>query len=266
MQGDYMPAVLDQAIKRALKGTKLVDASNILWELIAFKTDFDIKNIQKSCDIDCLALKAGFEALGAGKAGCDGFAAFVQVAARMGAEFPGIYPTNWHFSVKPGDTPNRAFWITGKKFKKGDLIPIDSGVMYRGHPHDMGRTAVIGKPSDLQRKMHEANIVAQGEMMDALKPGVKASELSKINFDVAKRFGFDRIHDLQGHGIGFFENEPPIITPWSHMVIKEGMVLNLEQVVCVKNIGSSLVEDTFLVTKTGCKWLTNKIAKELIVR
>ena len=77
-----------------------------------------------------ILIKDSFDVLGEGKTGCEALAAFIVSASERGAEFPGPYPTNWHYAVKIGDIPNRPFLYTAKKFKKGEMIPIDSGIMY----------------------------------------------------------------------------------------------------------------------------------------
>jgi Xaa-Pro aminopeptidase len=267
MQGDYLPAVLERALYKALEGTTVEDSSALMWRLAMHKTDYDIKQIKKMCHIACDALKDGFMALGEGKTGFESFAAFALALGKYGAEIPGWYPTTWHYSIKGGiEIPNRPFWVTYAKFKKGDMVPIDTGLSYKGYTHDMCRTAIIGQPSNTQRRIQEANINAQKAMQEALKPGVRASELSKINFEMAKKAGYDKIHDLQGHGLGFFENEPPIITPWSDIIIEKNMIINLECVIYVTGIGISYVEDTFLVTDDGNEWLTDTMHQDLWVR
>jgi len=267
MQGDYLPAVLERAMDRALKSITVEDVSSLMWQLAMHKTDYDIEHIRKMCHIACDALTAGFMALGEGKTGYESLAEFVLSLGKQRAEIPGWYPTTWHYSIKGGtEVPNRPFWVTYAKFKKGAMIPIDTGLSYRGYTHDMCRTAVIGEPSNEQRKIHEANVNAQKVMQEALKPGVKASELSRINFEMAKKAGYEKIHDLQGHGLGFFENEPPIITPWSNITIKENMIINLECVIYVSGVGISYVEDTFLVTEDGNEWLTDTMSQDLWAR
>lgn len=271
MQGDYMPAVLDLALQRACKNATAVDASDILWELISVKTDYDIEMIRKTCEVGCLSLKGAFDALGDGKRVYESFSAFIKTAGELGAEFPGICPETWHFAFKdavPGsERPNRPFWITSRKLRRGDMIAIDSGTIYYGYPHDMARTGMVaGKPTEKQGKLFDANLNAQKAMEEALRPGVKASELSKINYDAARKAGFDKIHALQGHGIGFLENEPPIITPWCHDIIKERSIINLECVIYEKNIGMSYIEDTYLVTKNGAERLTTAFERELYVK
>ncbi len=101
-------------------------------------------------------------------------------------------------------------------------------------------------------------------MENALKPGVKASELSRINYEMAKKAGFERIHDLQGHGCGILENEPPIIVPWDETIIEKNMTINLECWLGAVNVGQSYIEDTFLVTEDKPERLTT-LDRELYI-
>jgi Xaa-Pro aminopeptidase len=264
MQGNFAPGPLVEMLKTRLPAA--VDLSREFMDLLLVKTPYDIERIRRSCEIDCLALAAAYEHVTEGGSPLDAFGAFVKAAGEAGAEFPGIFPETWHFLVESGvEVPNRPFWIVSRKFAKGDMVPIDTGTTYQGYPHDMGRTGVVGKPTADQQRLHDANWEAHQRMRDALKPGVKASEISLINFAVAKERGYEKIHDLQGHGIGFFENESPILVPWSEVVIQENMTINIECLMYVPGLGISLIEDTYLVTKDGAEWLTESISPALHV-
>jgi Xaa-Pro aminopeptidase len=264
MQGNFAPAPLIEMLKMRLPNA--VDLSREFMELLLVKTAYDIDKIRTSCEIGCRALAAAYEHVTEGRTPLDAFGAFVKAAGEAGAEFPGIFPETWHLTVKGGvEVPNRPFWLRSRRFANGDMVPIDSGTTYQGYPHDMGRTGVVGKPTRDQQRLHDANWEAHQKMRDALKPGVKASEISLINFEVAKQRGYEKIHDLQGHGIGFFENESPILVPWSEVVIQEGMVINIECLMYVPGFASSLIEDTYLVTRDSAEWLTESINPELHV-
>jgi Xaa-Pro aminopeptidase len=264
MQGNFAPGPLIEMLRQRLPTG--VDLSREFMDLLLVKTDYDIAQIRTSCEIGCRALTAAYEHVTEGSSPLDAFGAFIKTAGDAGAEFPGIFPETWHMTVKGGvEVPNRPFWLRARRFVSGDMVPIDTGTTYNGYPHDMGRTGVVGKPTRDQQRLHDANWEAHQRMRDALRPGVKASEISLINFAVAKERGYEKIHDLQGHGIGFFENESPILVPWSDVVIRENMVINIECLMYVPNFASSLIEDTYLVTKDGAEWLTESISPALHV-
>ncbi|WP_241210416.1 M24 family metallopeptidase [Vibrio ichthyoenteri] len=60
---------------------------------------------------------------------------------------------------------------------------------------------------------------------------------------------------LQGH-------EFPLLTASSQAILEVGMVLTIEPGVYLNGIGGARVEDTLVITKTGCKSLT-KLPREL---
>jgi Xaa-Pro aminopeptidase len=64
-----------------------------------------------------------------------------------------------------------------------------------------------------------------------------------------------------GYGVGLRQSEfYPIIEKNNHTVLKENMVVALLQTTAYsKKVGGLRVEDTFKVTKTGCKRLTTHI-------
>jgi Xaa-Pro dipeptidase len=72
------------------------------------------------------------------------------------------------------------------------------------------------------------------------------------------------IHTL-GHGVGRFIHEPPrIFYKSERSVFKEGMVITIEPGIYIKGKLGIRIEDTCLITSTGCLPLT-KSRKDLIV-
>ena len=153
---------------------------------------------------------------------------------------------------------NKPFSVTLRRMKKGDMITIDPGVTYRGYASDIARTAVVGQPSKDQRRIFEVTLSGFNAMRDALTAGVTSAELCKLNFNELRKNGFNEshAHALQGHGIGFMKNEPPILQPWSNYRIKKGQVVNLETQIMLPNVGRVYWEDTFLVTDGKPKQLS----------
>ncbi|HEY3246709.1 MAG TPA: M24 family metallopeptidase, partial [bacterium] len=140
---------------------------------------------------------------------------------------------------------------TLRRLRKGDVLMIDPGVTYRGYVSDIARTAVIGPPSADLRKMFDATAAGNDAMVDILRPGVTVSQLSEMYFTTIEKHGFRReqSHVLQGHGIGFMKNEPPLISRWApNLVIRKGMTISVETALMQPGLTRARVEDTYLVT------------------
>jgi len=61
---------------------------------------------------------------------------------------------------------------------------------------------------------------------------------------------------LIGHGLGLEEHEPPILETEETELVP-GIVHSIEPGLYVPGVGGIRVEDTVLVTETGCKLLTS---------
>lgn len=203
MQGDRLPELTSQVIKKIFANLKITseDASNLLFELIRVKTDYDIQMMRKACEITCKALKTTFESIRDGVTNTELSGVFFKNVYEEGCE-PSRFMADQHFAIWGGLGTEFCNTVSPGpfKFEKGDMIVSDVGVFYRGYRTDIARTAILGRLTGKQEKIYITNLKAQIEMERALKPGVRASELSRINYEVAKKAGFmeENVHYIQG--------------------------------------------------------------------
>jgi Xaa-Pro aminopeptidase len=66
-----------------------------------------------------------------------------------------------------------------------------------------------------------------------------------------------------GHGLGLEIHEPPRVAKGDKTRLEAGMVITIEPGVYLQDFGGIRIEDTVVVTKTGCDVLT-PTPKELI--
>jgi len=167
-----------------------------------------------------------------------------------------------------------------RKLKGGDILSLDVGMCYKGFHTDMALTLPVGKVSpEVQRLIRVTK--------KALKRGIKKARVGNTFGDIGNTIqryvegqGFNVVRELCGHGIGKEIHEDPKILNYgkrrSGPKIKEGMTFCLEPMVTVgdwklkktkdgfgfKTQDGSLschFEHTLLVTKRGCKVLTNML-------
>jgi len=252
MQGDFLPSVLDQSLARALAGAAVEDASTLLWDLTAVKSDYDVEMIRRSNAILCDGVEAIYKALGEGRKEHEYYAAFWEAVCDRGAEVDEMAACHVDSQSAPGsEIPNKPFSVTLRRLRKADVLMIDPGVTYRGYVSDIARTAVIGPPSAELRRMFDATVAGNDAMVEILKPGVTVSELSETYFKTIEKHGFRReqSHVLQGHGIGFMKNEPPLISQWApNLMVRKGMTISVETALMEPGHTRARVEDTYLVT------------------
>ncbi|MDP1845184.1 MAG: Xaa-Pro peptidase family protein [Candidatus Moranbacteria bacterium] len=137
-----------------------------------------------------------------------------------------------------------------------------------GYFADMTRTFVKGKPSPEIQKMYAAVLKAQLAAMKKIRAGMSAKEIYDVATDIISKEGYDVgekgfIHGL-GHGVGLDIHEKPSLKPHSEDVLEAGNVITIEPGLYYPKVGGIRIEDMVLVTKTGCKNLTN-YPKKLII-
>jgi len=121
--------------------------------------------------------------------------------------------------------------------KEGDIISLDSGILYKGFHTDMAITVGVGKISpEIQRLIRVTK--------KALKMGIKKARIGNTFGDIGNTIqryvesqGFNVVRELCGHGIGRELHEDPQILNYGKRhtgpEIKEGMVFCLEPMVTV---------------------------------
>ncbi len=141
--------------------------------------------------------------------------------------------------------------------KDGDIVGLDCGLEYKGLFTDMARTVAVGKVSKEAYKLIDTTQDALMAGIEALAPGIKLSEISKIIQDKVEKAGFSAVKQLVGHGVGYKAHEDPQIPNYvggsfPEVILKSGMCLAIEPMVNVGGWEIETLEDGWtIVTKDG---------------
>jgi Xaa-Pro aminopeptidase len=137
------------------------------------------------------------------------------------------------------------------------FVVCDFGVILAGYCSDMTRTMHVGRPSAEARSMYEAVQDAQQAALDAVKPGATVGEV-----DLAARKLLQSKHLAKyfthstGHGVGLEIHECPRVAAGQKDELRPGMVITIEPGVYLPGKSGVRIEDTVVVTETGCEVLT----------
>ena len=138
------------------------------------------------------------------------------------------------------------------QFKDGQILFIDHGCGYEGYWGDMCRNVVIGGQStDNQRRVHQALLDSREAVKEAIRPGIKSSELFDIGLKYLDKHNLGPSLSFFGHGIGISVHDYPRITAFDHTILEEGMVISLEPNTEIPGMIMFNLEDTLVVTKDG---------------
>ena len=180
-------------------------------------------------------------------------------------EIPGVSGLAYPAIVASG--PNGAMphaEITDRKIKAGDFVTVDFGVILDGFASDITRTFMIGEPTKEQRKIYRSVLKSQKAGIAAAIAGMPCSELDAVCRGLIEKDGYgDYFIHTTGHGIGTEVHEDPRIGTNSESSLEAGMAVTIEPGIYIEGYGGVRIEDTIVITGSGCEVITKGISKEL---
>lgn len=269
---------------------EFVALEHALHELRLFKSAAEVKVMAEAAEISA---KAHIKAMRICKPGLYEFhleSIIQHECANHGARFT-AYPS----IVGSGDNACILHYIENKsKLKAGDLVLIDAGCELDCYASDITRTfPVSGEFSLEQRSLYQIVLDAQYAAIDAVKPGnhwnhpheaavrvltqglinlglIDADLDEAIEKELYKPFYMHRTGHWLGldvHDVGEYKIEGE----WR--LLEPGMVLTVEPGIYVSPSNKDVakkwrgigirIEDDVLVTKSGCRVLTETVPKEI---
>ncbi|HBY63372.1 MAG TPA: aminopeptidase P family protein [Solibacterales bacterium] len=152
---------------------------------------------------------------------------------------------------------------TAARIGPGPLL-IDMGALHEGYCGDMTRMVTVGPPSAPFRRAYRAVLEAQQAAAAAVRPGVTAHSVDAAARKVLRASGLHQafVHST-GHGLGLEIHEGPRLGRGEKTRLAAGMLITIEPGVYLEGDFGIRIEDTVLVTATGCEILT-PTSKELL--
>ena len=144
----------------------------------------------------------------------------------------------------------------------GDVLMLDTGLVWDGYFSDFDRNWSIGPASDAVRDAHARLIEASDAAFEICRPGKTAADLFHAMNDIVSKDSEDTGAGRLGHGLGMSLTEWPSLIPTDHTVIEEGMVLTLEPGIAIGDV-LLVHEENIVVTENGPKYLSPRQASEI---
>jgi len=147
------------------------------------------------------------------------------------------------------------------KIPKRGFVTLDFGVLLDGYCSDMTRTIHMGRARKGEFEVYEAVLAAQEAGVAAVRAGVTNVELDEVTRGVLTQAGLaEYFTHSTGHGVGIEIHEAPRLGKKTGnnppQKLKAGMIVTIEPGVYLPGKFGVRIEDTVLVTDTGCEILT----------
>lgn len=253
----FLPASAFNALQSGLPGATFMDATDLLHELRAIKTDAEIAILREVSDRVATAIQAGFRA---GHDGVQTRELAATVEKEMGARGVTFL---WAFTnAGPGylRAPSETRW------ERGRLLHLDCGGEEHDYLADICRMGALGTPPALGRELTDACLEIQGIVRRQLRAGMTYGEVNAAADDALRSSSHATIGRIVAHGIGMVSHEQPMINrpEQSGRTLQNGHILSLETEFLHPEVGHVKIEDTIAITPNGAQGLGD-IGRELQV-
>jgi Xaa-Pro aminopeptidase len=237
---------------------ELRDLTPVVDEMRAIKTPREIEALRQNGKLSAEAVRQAMLATRPGGYEYEIEAAAMSVVLKGGARGAAYAPI-------VGSGPNSCILHYDKNSRRvepGDVVLMDFGADLDHLAMDITRTwPASGRFTDDQRETYKTVLEVQKACIEAYKPGATPKDVQDHVAAAMKAKGIEPrgLEGGFGHGVGLSVHDVPL-----GGVLKEGMVFAIEPGLYDEKKGFGVrIEDTVLITKTGCEVLTAGVPKEI---
>jgi Xaa-Pro aminopeptidase len=250
---DHMTVSQLEGFKKGVPARVLLEPVSGLIEGLRLVKDADeIGKIRASVMTNSSALEAALKRFKIGMTESELAAEIDYQSRKLGAEAPAFDTI-----VAAGERAALPHAHPGPAPIDAGILLIDMGAFQNGYASDMTRMVHVGPAPAKYKKAYRAVLEAQLAALDAVKPGATTGSVDRAARSTLNAHNLDRefIHST-GHGLGLEIHELPRIGRKDKTKLAPGMAITIEPGVYIEGWGGIRIEDTVLVTASGCEILT----------
>ena len=249
----FTPVAFFDRLATLLAQASWVDCDPFLDDLRAVKTDAEAALMQ-SC------AHASEQGLAAGLAACRAGWTEKQLANAIRDEIleRGVDDVTT-ILLGAGDGARGYLTPTDDVLPDGAIVRIDLNAIKGGYYADMGRMAVMGRPSPAQERAYADQLALNADVLGAIRPGVLASSVFAACQAAAVARGLELLDQPfigLGHATGINNSDFPKLNEHDDTPLREGMVLNIEPDTYGPERELMHVEEMLVVRADGPELLT----------
>lgn len=232
-------------------GVRLRRATSIFNRLRAVKDAVEIEHLRIAAAAHDAGYRAAQQILRPGVTVADAGGQIVRSMLEAGSEELAIVGSFHH--------------LTNRRFEAGEIVDVDLWPgSHGGYRADSARNVFLGEPEPEAERMYAATVRAYDAAIAAVRPGVPAESIHLACAEVMREAGYDQVWKV-GHGVGLAEiHEFPLLQVGYRDPIEAGMVFTIDPGAFIAQNTPIHIEDTVLVTETGCESL-NAFPRDLLV-
>lgn len=253
----FLPADAWLALRAALPRAEFADATGLLAELRAVKSDEEIVILRGAYADVAESIQAAFRGSRPGGTTHDIARRVEREMAERGISF--LFAL---VCAGPGflRAPSSVTWDHGR------VLHIDAGGSRRDYIADICRMGCIGEPDPLARELHAACLEVQAAARARIRSGACCRDVLRAGEEAARAFPFGRYARFVVHSIGLVSYEEPSFSADSTRRLEPNMVLSVETDFLVPGTGHVKIEDAVVVGTNGCEGLGDSGRDWQIVR
>lgn len=261
---------LTAPLEAALAGRDLGNGAAVLGAARIVKTPDELACMRRAQRINEAAMAHVYPMVRPGVRQSDLTGAFLRHAFEHGATGVGI-DTIWQ--VMPDAKADGPWTVHGdvayptpttdRILRHGDVLWVDSGILYEGYPSDFGRTWIVGRePDDRQVAQFERWQAVMEATLAVVRPGATGADLCRaarsadpVTAEAGTAPWLEHFYLV--HGLGVDSAEMPLLGTDlgeafdESVVLAPGTVLVLEPVIWDDGAGGYRAEDIVVVTDDG---------------
>lgn len=246
-------------LKQKFRINNMVETEGIIEKQRMIKDEIEIENTRKACEITDMCFNHIVDFIKIGMTEKE-----VALEIEMFFKKNGAERLAFDTIVAFGENSSYPHWVpSDRKVKAGDPILIDMGCVYNGYSSDMTRTIFMGCILEKLKPVYDLVLKNEENVLEDLRNNYNIKTLSLNVESNLKMNNYSLIHAL-GHGVGLEVHEKPYISSKNESFFKENMIVAVEPAIYLTGKFGIRIEDTVLITKTGCEILT-KSQKNYVV-
>ncbi|MEE1567951.1 MAG: Xaa-Pro peptidase family protein [Arenicellales bacterium] len=263
---EYLTVGFHRSLQEALPNCEFVDITLPVMEAQIIKSEEEVALMRGGAQVAVVGAEAFMSTIAVGVTEVE--VARVAVAAmedEMRIRFPDLEVQEDTFSwcqsgvdrTYVAHAPN-----TWRPIERNQLLSLNVFPMIAGYYHLLERSVFFGELPDTVRKPLEVQIAAHHAGIKMLRPGVRFNQIDDVIDPILESSGYlsDRTFG-SGHSFGIMSrwygrDEIGEMRPYNNRELQPNMVVSMEPMISVENIGGFRHADMFLITADGSELLT----------